>query len=151
MLLPIQIDVTDTPLPIPESLTLLLEKEIQRAYQHAPPSSPIDPIFAITLVFRDPGYDPLLGGYHPVEIRLGRVGGITYRLGYLTDFSYVGSGDQVALMREVDFEFSAQLCVMRYLPPIALCRVGEFFERYVTNFISYYGNNVYEVEVLWEN
>jgi hypothetical protein len=151
MPLPIQIDISDTPLPIPESLTSLLENEIQRAYQQTPPSPPEDPIFAITVVFRDPGYDPLLGGYHPVEIRLGRVDGDTYRFGYLTDFSYVGRGDQVELTREIDFEFGAQLCAMRYLPPIALCRVGEFFERYVANFISYYRNGVYDVEVIWEN
>ena len=89
MPLSIQIDTRDTPLPIPESLTSLIENEIQRAYQQTPPSPPEDPIFAITVVFRDPGYVPLLGGYHPVEMRLGRVEGDTYRLGYLTDFSYV--------------------------------------------------------------
>lgn len=151
MPLPLKIDTRDTPLSIPASLTSLLENEIQRAYQQTPPSPPEDPIFAITVVFRDPGYDPLLGGYHPVEIRLGRVDGITYRIGYVSDFSYVESGEKRALMREIDFEFGAQLCVLRYLPPIALCRVGEFFERYLTNFISYYRNGVYDVEVIWEN
>ncbi|XKH59398.1 DUF2787 domain-containing protein [Halomonas sediminis] len=151
MPLPMQLDVSNTPLPIPDALTEILEKEIQHAYQQAPPLPPEDPLFAITLVFRDPGYDVLLGGFHPVEIRVGRVEGDTYRLGYLTDFSYVGSGDQIELMKEIDFEFSVELCAMRYLPPIALCRVGEFFERYLTNFISYYRNGVYDVEVIWEN
>lgn len=151
MPLPIHINVRDTPLPIPDALTDILKKEIQHAYQQTPPASPEDPLFAITLVFRDPGYDALLGGFHPVEIRLGRVEGVTYRLGYLTDFSYVGAEDQTELMKEIDFDFSVGLCAMRYLPPIALCRVGEFFERYLTNFISYYGNNVYDVEVIWEN
>ncbi|WP_181872687.1 DUF2787 family protein [Billgrantia montanilacus] len=150
MSLPITLDTTDTALPIPQALTDVLLKEIERAYITTPPQPTEDPLFGITLVFRDPGYDPLLGGYHPVEIRLGRANE-HYRLDYLTDFSYVGPADQAELQSEINFEFGVSLCVVRYLPPIALSRVGEFFDLYVTNFLSYYRNGAYEVEVVWEN
>ena len=150
MSFPITLDTTDTALPIPQALSDVLLKEIERAYATTPPLPKEDPLFGITLVFRDPGYDPLLGGYHPVEIRLGRANG-HYRLDYLTDFSYVGPADQAELQAEVDFEFGVSQCLVRHLPPIGLSRVGEFFDLYVTNFLSYYRNGVYEVEVVWEN
>lgn len=150
MSFPITLDTTDTALAIPQALTNVLLREIERAYTTTPPQPPEDPLFGITLVFRNPGYDPLLGGYHPVEIRLGRANG-HYRLDYLTNFSYVGPADQAVLKTEIDFEFGVALCVIRYLPHISLSRVGELFDLYVSNFLNYYRNGAFQVEVVWEN
>ncbi|MBW9971757.1 DUF2787 domain-containing protein, partial [Escherichia coli] len=45
---------------------------------------------AVTLNFRDPDYSAEQGGYHPVEIRLVRLGD-EWCLDYATDFGYVGN------------------------------------------------------------
>ncbi|GAA3897116.1 hypothetical protein GCM10022228_04830 [Halomonas cibimaris] len=144
------IQTTDNALPLPPALIELLLREIQTAYCQSPPEPEGAQVLAMTIVFRDPNYDPLAGGYHPVEIRLGHVERNSFRLGYITDFSYTPVDGRHVLLTEIDFEFSVELCKMRHLPPIALSRVGDFFDLYISNFLSYYANGVYDVDVVWE-
>lgn len=57
---------------------------------------------ACIVTFRDPRYSAAAGGYHPVEIMIG----VTGDIGYITDFTYVGQGQDVELVKEIDFDFS---------------------------------------------
>lgn len=54
-----------------------------------------------TINFANSDYQPG-NGYHPVEIRVHASG----ELDYITDFSYVGLGQDVELIKELDFDFT---------------------------------------------
>jgi hypothetical protein len=60
---------------------------------------------ALTLNFRNTDYTATTGGYHPVEIRLEKIGSTPkpdhWQLVYITDFSYQG-GPQPELVTEID-------------------------------------------------
>ena len=58
-----------------------------------------------TLHFRDPGYGPETGGFHPVEVGFSAQG---YLL-YITDFAYVGTQPFVELAKDLDFDFQCGL------------------------------------------
>ena len=60
---------------------------------------------AVTINFRDPSYSAETGGYHPVEVRLENEGD-GWRMVYITDFTFVGSGYMAELAKELDFSFS---------------------------------------------
>lgn len=60
----------------------------------------------VTINFRDPDYSAEKGGYHPVEIMLFSKGEI-WHFAYITDFKYVGQGQDVELAKDLDFDFQA--------------------------------------------
>lgn len=99
--------------------------------------------------FRDPGYGPETGGFHPVEIRLQRQGNL-WSLVYITDFSYVGMGDYAELAKEVDFDFSSQEGLVAYAHVVPLSGLGEFYELWEGNFLTYLSLGVYAITVATE-
>ncbi|QXX84394.1 DUF2787 family protein [Providencia sp. R33] len=129
-------------LPINPALVTLLLQEIQQ-------SPPPKPVFnAIVLNFRDPGYSPESGGFHPVEIRLVQLDNI-WHYDYITDFAYMG-----AIYPELEKEFD--VCWPQgYLYHFALGDVdeqagAEFFTLWQRNFIEYYHMGCYKVSTEWQ-
>jgi hypothetical protein len=60
----------------------------------------------VTINFRDPDYSAEKCGYHPVEIMLIRKGD-TWYFAYITDFKYIGQGQDTELAKDLDFDFQA--------------------------------------------
>ena len=94
--------------------------------------------------FRDPNYSAETGGYHPVEIMVEKDGSLVY----VTDFTFVGQGDFAELATELNWDFRCgeyeQLWYGTNLP----LHVGaEMFGIWQKNFLSYYGDDVFQVEV----
>ncbi|HHQ4566754.1 TPA: DUF2787 family protein [Aeromonas hydrophila] len=104
---------------------------------------------AVTMNFRDPGYGPENGGFHPVEIRLQRRGNL-WSLVYITDFSYVGMGDYAELAKEVDFDFASQEGLVAYAHVVPLSELGEFYELWEGNFLTYLSLGVYVITATTE-
>ena len=93
---------------------------------------------AITFNFRSPDYSAELGGYHPVEIHIER-NGDTWRLCYITDFAYVGSGYCTELAKDADFDF--QQGVFQSLVGIyPLHTAKSFYSIWESNFMEYATN-----------
>jgi hypothetical protein len=96
----------------------------------------------VTLNFRDPDYSANSGGYHPVEICINGAGQILF----ITDFSYVGSGDMVELAKELDFDFSQR--VFEQFGIMHEIEEGEeLFQIWQENFCCYYQSEIFKVEV----
>ena len=104
---------------------------------------------AVTMNFRDPSYGPGSGGFHPVEIRLQRRGNL-WSLVYMTDFSYVGMGDYAELAKEVDFDFSSLEGLVAHVHAVPLSELGEFYEMWEGNFLTYLSLGVYAITVTTE-
>ncbi|CED58358.1 Putative uncharacterized protein [Moritella viscosa] len=101
---------------------------------------------SITFNFRSPDYTAEHGGYYPVEISIERQGD-TWKLCYITDFSYVGSGYFTELAKNTDFdfthdEFQSVLGVNR------LSEAAEFYLIWEANFLEYAVNfDVFELTI----
>tara|TARA_R110002126_G_scaffold280944_1_gene428564 strand:- start:902 stop:1309 length:408 start_codon:yes stop_codon:yes gene_type:complete len=96
--------------------------------------------------FRDPSYSAEHGGYHPVEIRLER-SAHNWRICYITDFAYVGQGQDVELAKSLDFDFQAGMFqdISGYYPIETALQIYPIWEE---NFLTYWLEmNVFEVEV----
>jgi len=121
-------------LPIEKALIKIIEKELSK-FDWLEQSTTI-------LNFRDPNYNVIGGGYHPVEIMINENGVIQY----ITDFAYVGSGDMAELAKELDFDFSAGI-----LEQFGRCYpiedAWELFPIFVQNFCAYYHQGVFDVEI----
>lgn len=133
-------------LPVALQLIQILDDEFQKAQ---PTRTSSDNLEAITFNFRDPDYSPESGGYHPVEIRISRVKS-GFQVDYITDFSYVGSGWDTELAKEIDFDLLAGICEMRYCKPMTIAEAKDLFDMFQTNFLSYYQMNIFTVEVTAE-
>jgi hypothetical protein len=94
------------------------------------------------LNFRDPEYDHITGGYHPVEVAVAADGGIQY----ITDFALYGVPPHVELAKEIDFDFRLGL-FQHQSREFPIQRGREFYELWEENFISYCSMNVYTVDV----
>lgn len=97
---------------------------------------------AVTLNFRDPGYSAEEGGYHPVEVRIEKGGGIAY----ITDFAFVGMPPYAELVKEIDFDVSLGL-FQHFGREFPLECGRELFGIWQENFVSYYRSEVYRVTV----
>jgi hypothetical protein len=132
------INCMNVPWPISKQLTNLLQHEISAAGINGSSGAVVN--------FRDPDYDCYSGGYHLVEIAANTDGYIQY----ITDFALYGIPPHVELAKEIDFDFyfkRFQHLGREY--PIQCGR--ELYKLWEQNFISYYQNNVYSVEVsVWE-
>ncbi|WP_271271485.1 DUF2787 family protein [Aliamphritea hakodatensis] len=138
MRLPIKLD--GCPLPVSEGFSRLLNAEISKKYT----AQQIPEHTAITFNFRDPTYSAEEGGYHPVEVRLTR-NAEHYQVAYITDFSYVGKGQDAELAKEIDFDVSQGICEVRHYKVMSISEVGDFYQMFEANFISYYEMDVFEV------
>ena len=100
----------------------------------------------VAINFRDPDYSAETGGYHPVEIMLFRKGD-TWHFAYITDFKYVGLGQDVELAKDLDFDFQAGVLQTLY----GYYRIGEGLDIYPVweqNFIHYWKMfNAFRVEI----
>ena len=101
---------------------------------------------AITVIFRDTTYSLILGGFHPVEIRL-LVSKLVCRFNYITDFSYQGHGDMSELVKEIDFNFVDQTTFHFYSGVHKAENTVALFNLWQSNFISYAEMNVFTVEI----
>ncbi|BBM63459.1 hypothetical protein VA249_01050 [Vibrio alfacsensis] len=105
---------------------------------------------SLVINFRDSSYvrNPENGGFHPIEIRLIRVGK-QWVFDYITDFSYVGY-PYPELVKEVDFDFSSGLAQFLYQFEESITdeRVHEFYSMWESNFLSYVEMDAFdEIEV----
>ncbi len=141
MKLPIQTD--DGVLPISNQLIQILTNELMKHYPNLEQFTDAE---VITYNFRDPDYSADQGGYHPVEIRISRAD-MAFQLDYLTDFSFVRSGWDNELAKEIDFDLANGCCEIRYCKPITIKQGADMYKRYQENFISYYSMDVYDVDV----
>ncbi len=123
------------PLSVSDQLVLILTHEIE---QHGE----VDMSSGCTIHFRDPWFSAESGGYHPVEIGLNELGHVQY----ITNFAYVGVGQQAELVKELDFDFAHGL--FQHLGrdfPISDC--AELFETWQSNFCAYYLFKVFNVTI----
>lgn len=126
---------TDTlPWPIDQRLINILQREINAAG--------INDNGGAVLNFRDPEYDIVTGGYHPVEVSVATDGSIRY----ITDFALYGYPPHVELCKEIDFDFGLRRFqhMSRELP---IHRGRDLYDLWESNFISYYEMKAYRVDV----
>lgn len=119
-------------LPVSNEFTDILSKEIQTS-GHTENK-------ALYINFRDSGYSPDTGGFHPVEVMISEDGIIQY----ITDFTYAGYPPE--LVKELDFDFS--LGIFQHLGqefPIGYNH--SLFCLWQQNFCSYYNMGVFTVRV----
>ena len=98
----------------------------------------------ITINFRDDSYDPELGGYHPVEIRLVSINK-QFQFDYITDFCYVGSGFNTELTKEIDFDFTNNVGFQLYSGHHKLAALSELFQLWQSNFIQYVEQEIFTI------
>lgn len=123
--MPIRIKNEDLPLPVTPVFALYITG-LLASYENSE---------AVVLNFRDPSYSAEDGGYHPVEIRLENEGD-GWRFCYITDFSYVGSGQMAELAKDLDFDFDAGIFQTTYgIYPIEQAK--DIFEVWESNFVYY--------------
>ena len=94
------------------------------------------------LNFRDPQYSAQRGGYHPVEVGIGKEGSIMY----ITEFSFAGGGDMAELAKEVDFDLLSG--VFQHFDRVHPIEDGiELFGVWQQNFCHYAQSGIYDVSV----
>jgi hypothetical protein len=96
--------------------------------------------------FRDADYSADLGGYHPVEIRLVKIGD-QWRFDYITDFSYQGYGEMAELGKDIDFDISGNSVFQLYCGITPLIDAGDLYAVWQSNFISYVEMQIFTVTV----
>jgi len=125
-------------LPISDELIALLTKVMTS--KQLSPTNATD----ITFNFRDDSYDPELGGYHPVEIRLVSVNE-QWHFDYISDFCYVGSGFNTELTKEIDFDFTNDVGFQLYSGHHKLAALSELFQLWQSNFIQYVEQDIFNI------
>lgn len=132
--MPLPVLANSCPFSLSAAIITLINAEIERAG--------IPLAQGAILNFRDPGYSPERGGYHPVEIAIDRKGMILY----ITDFSFVGRPPHAELAKELDFDFSLQL--FGHMGQDYLLSEGkEIFQLWQSNFVAYFSSGVYQIEI----
>lgn len=134
-------------LPISNQLIQILNTELKNTY---PTLQDFSSLIAITFNFQDPDYSAELGGYHPVEIRLTHDAS-RFKLDYITDFSYVGTGWNRELAKEIDFDLQAGICEMRFCKPIPVAEAGDLFNMFQENFLAYYQMDIFTTTITLDN
>ncbi len=126
------IEKTGYPLRMHSAFVTILEKELVQANVVSD---------GAILSFKDPNYSAERGGFHPVEIAVS-----DHRIGYVTDFSYVGTAPFIELAKELDFDFSLQL-FQQMGTDYPLHMGAGLFQVWQQNFCAYYDMGVYQVTV----
>ncbi len=125
-------------LPISDELIALLTKVITSKQLS------LTNLADITFNFRDNSYDPVLGGYHPVEIRC-ISSNDQWEFDYITDFCYVGSGFNTELTKEIDFDFTNDGGFQLYSGHHKLAALSELFQLWQSNFIQYVEQDIFTI------
>lgn len=121
-------------LPIDPALIDLLNRQL--ASRHHPPGK------LLVLQFRDPDYDDILGGYHPVDIAVDGQG----RILWITDFAYTEVAGVTELARELDFDFFREIFQHRgFCQPLTYG--ADLFRLWQSNFLHYVQMNVFDVRI----
>lgn len=127
------ISKTGYPLKMQGAFITILETELTKANATSG---------GVILSFKDPDYSADQGGYHPVEIAIDQ----RHRIGYITDFAYVGSTPFIELEKELDFDFSLTL-FQQFGRDYPIHQGRELFHVWQKNFCAYYAMGVYQVTV----
>lgn len=131
--MPLPVLAESCPFSLSAALITLINAEIERAGIPLPQGA--------ILNFRDPGYSPERGGFHPVEIAIDHKGAILY----ITDFAFVGRPPFAELAKELDFDFGLQL-FGHMGQDFPLSEGRDIFQLWQSNFVAYYKFGVYRVE-----
>lgn len=129
-----------------EGLVLPVTKQLADKLSGLLANHPLEEQNEATINFRDPKYCAEAGGYHPVEIRLERKGQ-EWAICYITDFGYVGYGQDAELAKALDFDFQAGMFqdISGYYPIETALQIYPIWEE---NFLTYWQSmNVFDVEV----
>jgi len=131
-------------LPVSQALCNLLDSTLQ--------AKQIDPSEhrCIVFSFLDQSYDPVLGGFHPVEIGLARQPN-GWRIQYITDFSYQGYGDSAELDKELDFNLATNEFQHIYFGYLDRDDARELYRRWERNFRSYHAMGAYHTTLQLDN
>jgi len=132
------INKESAPLPISNELIELLIKVISNKQLN------LAELNDITISFRDDAYDPMAGGYHPVEVNILRVND-QFNINYITDFCYVGSGFNTELTKEIDFDFTNDIGFQLYSGHHKLADLSELFLLWQSNFIQYVEQDIFTI------
>lgn len=125
-----------------KNLPWSLDKRLIDLLQHEINSVGVNGNNGAVVNFRDPEYDAVTGGYHPVEIAVAADG----RIQYVTDFALYGVPPHVELAKEIDFDF--KLGLFQHMGREFPIRRGRaLFDLWEKNFVSYYHSNIYCVDV----
>ncbi|MBL4682555.1 MAG: DUF2787 family protein [Pseudomonadales bacterium] len=127
-----KINTENLPYTISPKLIILLEKL----------TDDLDGV-GITVNFRDPTYSAKFGGYHPVEIRISSNGEIEF----ITDFAYVGLGQDAELVKEIDFDFSCGIFGHVYCPDKPIEVGYHLYSIWEMNFLSYVEMDIFTVTI----
>ena len=128
-------------IPISSTLITLLAN-------HTAQSLKVDKeITGITVNFTSPSYSADKGGFHPVEIRLEQRENQLWHISYITDFCYVGNGQDTELVKDIDFDIALGICQHQLLGVFPIEASVELFELWQSNFISYVEMEVFKIEV----
>jgi hypothetical protein len=137
----------------PQSLTLpvklfrLLNAEIVKS------AIAIASYNALTFNFRDTDYSPNAGGYHPVEIRVERIGSnqkADYcQLVYITDFSYQGA-PYPELVKEIDVCFVNKRVYSLYGGSLSHYQGQALLTLFISNFTEYHTMDAYELSISFD-
>ena len=94
----------------------------------------------ITINFRDPKYSADTGGYHPAEIRI-----TNGQIEYITDFCYVGLGQDTELVKEIDFDFGVRVFGQIYSPDRPIAKGSDLFQIWQANFLAYIDMQIFTI------
>ena len=140
MELKLKFNLENSPFKISEQLLDILKNEVQKTGER--PEQLDDVVFS----FRDENYSAESGGYHPVEIHLVNNKGL-WCFDYITDFTYVGCGQDAELTKEIDFDFSSGIGFQLYSGDDDLNYLAELYEVWENNFISYFESGVFKTKI----
>lgn len=108
---------------------------------------------ALTLNFRDTDYSATSGGYHPVEIRIEKIGSTHkpehWQLVYITDFSYQG-GPHPELVTEIDICFVSNRIHSLFGGNLSPYLGQELLSLFISNFIEYHAMDAYVVSISFD-
>lgn len=133
-------NLKDLPFTISSKLLEIITNEINKVFNLP------DQQDEFTLSFRDENYSAELGGYHPVEIHLVKHKGLWF-FDYITDFTYVGCGQDAELAKEIDFDFTSGLGFQLYSGDDDINQFTELYKSWEMNFISYFESRVFKTKV----
>ncbi len=128
---------------VPDKLLSILNAEL------AERSVPDMEILGIVFNYRDDDYSAVLGGFHPVEIRLTKRGEQWY-FEYITDFSYLGH-PYPELVKEIDVCFNTNKVYQLFIGCIEdEVDANELVDTFLTNFVSYVEMDIFTVTVSFD-
>lgn len=131
-------------LTLPVKLFKLMNAEIAKS------TTAITSHNTLTFNFRDTDYSASAGGYHPVEIRVERIGSSQkpdyWQLVYITDFSYQGS-PYPELVKEVDVCFVNNRVYSLYGGNLNHSQGQALLTLFISNFIEYHTMDAYELSM----